>query len=94
MPGADKLQAIAEWLSVRTAWLRDGEGARDVPVGSRVALEVRHPEQGAYTLRSTGARKEYIEWLLLLDALSEADRAAVVTLARAGRQAALEPSTL
>ncbi len=82
MPDADKLQAIAEWLSVRTAWLRDGEGEREVRIESSVALEVRQPEQGVYTLRSTGARKEYIEWLMLLDALSEHDRAAVVTLAR------------
>lgn len=84
MPDADKLQAIAEWLSVRTAWLRDGEGDQDVRVESSLAPEVRQPEptQGAYTLRSSGARKEYIEWLMLLDALSEHDRAAVVTLAR------------
>lgn len=83
MPDAEKLQAIAEWLSVRTAWLRDGEGDKDVRVESNLALEVRQPEQqGTYTLRSTGARKEYIEWLMLLDALSEHDRAAVVTLAR------------
>jgi hypothetical protein len=26
MPGADRIKVIAEWLGVRPAWLRDGEG--------------------------------------------------------------------
>jgi hypothetical protein len=48
LPDPNKVDLIADWLKVRTAWLRDGEGHKER--GRGIVIEVREPGGKPYLL--------------------------------------------
>jgi transcriptional regulator with XRE-family HTH domain len=56
IPDADRLKVIAEWLGVRLAWLRDGEGAKQPD--NFVAKE----RQASYDVLTAEAREVALAW--------------------------------
>lgn len=80
LPDPDKMQAIASWLGVRMAWLRDGEGSvRDEaavrqPRAEYVSSEALSPEAREIALawsRLSPHAKEMMRNLIFITALAE-----------------------